>query len=419
MARRVGCRQDRVVVVIKDERDAVEMTGVEIVEVPGHLLFMTDAELLDRGRLRDGQLIDSAQPKPRKQLRVAMVGAWGIPCGIATYAEALWPEVGALVGDWCVFAEDNHGVGDSEHVKAGLWKRGQPMGDLLKALYDYNPDAVLIQHEYGLFPDARHWLSLMSRLKPLRPIVTMHSVYRHADKGICEASTPEMVVHSELAKQVLRDKGIDHKPIHVIKHGCGPVAAKRLYNLYRTPHRFMQFGFGFRYKNWEASIGAVALLKKELPDIFFTGLFSEGMFSMQEHDRYHAELLALSEKLGVADHIAIVRGYQSETSLDSFLGTNAVACFPYQNDPNHVVYGASGAARRAMQAGIPVVVSGVPHFADLGDVCPQADSASSLADHVKRLLTDPAARKAALESQLTFMRDHSWANQAKAYVDLL
>lgn len=418
MARRVGCRGERVVL-ITSGNNVLLGTECFTLDIPDHMAHLTDDELLERGRVVSGKLEDDSAVKPTKGLRVAMVGAWGIPCGIATYAEALWPEVGKLVGDWCVFAEENAGVGDSEHVKAGTWKRGQPMGKLVEALYAYKPDVVLIQHEYGLFPDARHWLSLMCRLKPLRPIVTMHSVYHHADKGICEAATPEMVVHSELAKQVLREKGIEHKPIHVINHGCGPVAKKRLHNLYKTPNRFMQFGFGFRYKNWEASIGAVALLKPELPDIFFTGLFSEGMFSMQEHDRYYAELMAMAAKLGVEEHIALIRGFQSEQSLDAFLGTNSVACFPYKNDLNHIVFGASGAARRAMQAAIPSIISNVPHFADLVGICPAADTAEELAGHVKRLLTKPEDRKAVLHRQEAFMRDHSWAKMAEAYVKLI
>lgn len=421
MARRVGCRGERVVVVVAEDSGRVDSAGdLVFLEVPAAVAHLSDEQLLDRGRVAfDGQLVDGSAPKPREKLRVAMVGAWGIPCGIATYAEALWPEVGKLVGDWCVFAEKQDGVHDGPNVRAGLWQRGEPLGELAEALAAWKPDAVLIQHEYGLFPDARHWLSFIARIRPLRPIVTMHSIYHHKDKGICEAVVPEIVVHSDLAKAVLREKGIVSQAIHVIKHGCGPVQQQRLYNLYRSKNRFMQFGFGFRYKNWEAAIGAVALLKPEMPDIFYTGLFSEGLFSKQEHDRYYAELMALAERLGVVENIALIRGYQSEQSLDAFLGTNALACFPYTADPNHIVYGASGAARRAMQAGIPVIVSGVPHFADLDGVCPRADAPDTLAAEVRRLLVDEGARSAALAAQAGFMASNSWERQAAAYVGLL
>lgn len=418
MARRVGCRGESVVLVTTGNNVLIGGQCFTI-DIPNHMLHLTDDELIARGKVVDGKLEDRMVPKPRKALRVAMIGAWGIPCGIATYAEALWPEVGALVGEWMVFAEENAGVADGPNVTASLWKRGQPMGKLADAVLAYKPDVVLIQHEYGLFPDARHWMSLMGRLSSLRTIVTMHSIYDHKDKGICEAAAPEMVVHSEVGKGVLRAKGIEHKTIHVIPHGCGPVVKNRLYNLYRTKHRFMQFGFGFRYKNWEASIGAVAILKEAYPDIFFTGLFSEGMFSKAEHDRYHAELMALAANVGVLEHIALIRGFQSEQTLDSYLGTNALAVFPYKNDPNHVVYGASGAARRAMQAGIPVIVSDVPHFADFKGVCPQAETDAQLAQAIDQLFKSEAACKDAVASQARFMADNSWANMAKAYVALI
>lgn len=417
MGRRVGHRDGEIVLVTSDPA-VVKMAGSEFVRVPKELDGLSDADIFAKCVVRDGVVVDKTAPRDPKSLRVAMVGAWGIPCGIATYAEALWPKMGAEVKEWVVYAEAQDGVVAGPNVVAGLWKRGESMGRLAAAIEEWRPDAVFIQHEYGIFPDARHWLSFLSRIGTFRPIVTLHSVYWHKDKTICEAPIPEIVVHSDLARDVLRKKGVTSR-IEVIHHGCGHPRKVRLFNLYRSKHAFMQIGFGFRYKNWEASIDAVAILKKKYPDVFFTGLFSEGLFSKREHDRYHAELMARAAHLSVRDHVAILRGYKSEEIVDAFLGTNQAAVFPYRNDPDHVVFGASGAARRAMEAQLPVIVSKVPHFADFGGVCPQVDTAEGLAEALDALFSSPKSREAAVAAQNAFLEHNSWENVAAAYLALV
>lgn len=417
MARRVGHREGEVVLVTQDTSLVGE--GVSFVSIPPALDAMSDHEIINRCLVRDGVLVDRQAKRDPAKLRVAMVGAWGIPCGIATYAESLWPPMGHRVAEWKVFAEKNENVVDGPHVAAGLWKRGESLQALAVALESYKPDVVFIQHEYGIFPDARHWLSFIARIKPLRPIVTLHSVYRHKDKTICEAAIPEIVVHSDIARSVLREKGINAK-ISVIPHGCGKPRRVQLYNLYRSPHTFMQFGFGFRYKAWDMPIVAASILKKKYKDVFFTGLFSEGMFSAREHDRYYRELMTLVDQHEVRDHVAIIRGYQSEGAIDSYLGTNQVAVFAYRNDPDHIVFGASGAARRAMEVGIPVIVSKVPHFADFAAAgTPQVETPEDLALHLEMLFDHPEMRSKAVEVQNSFLQSNSWENAAAAYLDLV
>lgn len=355
--------------------------------------------------------------KPLKELRVAFIGVWKIPCGISTYSEWLWAEQFAEFKEYKIFTE--YSDNPPEPNVLACWKRGQPLDGLISAIHEYNPDVVFIQHEYGIFPVARHWISLMAQLQKYRTIVTMHSVHHHKDKVICEAVIPEIIVHTEGAANILKNEKKVPSKVHVITHGGLPCSnPKKLYNLYHSPHTILQFGFGFKYKGWENSLAAVATLKEQYPDIFFTGLFSISPQSLAFHETYHAELMKFIGEKGIVPHVGLIKGYQSQETLESFIRVNNVAIFPYVDNPEHRVYGCSGAARLAMHYGIPTIVSNIPLFEDLEGVCPRVGSTEELCAEIRKMF-DPKQAKAQVERQSKFLADNSWQNAASKYLDLL
>jgi glycosyltransferase involved in cell wall biosynthesis len=383
----------------------------DLAGVPGDIL-MSDYEVWN------GRPVLKAAPKPPQDLRVALVGVYRIQCGISTYCESLFPEIGSGVRDYQVFAEDAEDAAELPNVTR-CWRRGQPLQRLVDQLIQYNPDVILIEHEYGLFPDARHWLAMMGQLQRFRTIVKLHSTYRHhPDKVICEAACNEIVVHTQEAAQVLAAKGLKAR-IHCIPHGSSPcVSRERFWNRYGSDHTLVQFGFGFHYKGWEQSLRAVAQLRQRYPDIFYTGLFSESPFSQVFHARYHQELEILIRQLGISEHVALIRGFQSDASIDSFLRTNQVAIFPYIDNGVHTVYGCSGAARVAMGAALPVVVSNVPLFADLEGVCPRVGTVDELCGAVEVLFSEPERRAQQVDRQARFLDETSWRAVAAQHLEV-
>lgn len=398
-----------------------------IVPVPEELAHVPSVELILHGRFKDGQIVYKRVKRPAKQLKLALVGNWKMKCGISTYSENLWPQVAKRVGDYKLFIENNASItgllnqfgADTIPVDKVLpcWKRGESLKDLIAAIKEYDPDIVWIQHEFGLWPNAAYWLSMMSQLSEFRVIVTMHSIFHHKDKTIVEAAIPEVVVHLQGALDVLKyEKRIPGK-VYVIPHGCDPCTNKeRLWNFYKSDHTFMQFGFGFRYKGWENSIKATAILKKKFSDIFFTGLFSESPHNSGEHQIYYNELMKLVEDLGVQENIALIRGFQSEETLDSYLRTNQATLFPYVSHPAHEVWGASGAARVAMAKALPVVTSSVNHFSDLPTI--KADSPEEIAAALEKLFTDSKAREAQVNRQIEYLDETTWEKIAARYICL-
>lgn len=403
-----------------------ECDGLEILQVPLELESLSTSDLILNCKIVNGVIKFKKQKRLAKDLKLALVGNWKMRCGIASYSENLWPEVVKHVGSFKLFIEENdlwtddiHNMGNlklSDNDISICWKRGTSSKKLIEELKEYDPDIIWIQHEFGLWPNATQWLSMMHQLSDFRVIVTQHSVFHHQDKTICEAAIPEIVTHLNGGYNVLvNEKQVPGK-VYVIPHGCFLPVKERLWNFYKSERTFLQFGFGFRYKGWENSIKAVAILKDKYPDVFFTGLFSESPYNKVEHQIYYNELMILIEELGIKENIAIIRGYQSDVTLDSFLKTNKATVFPYVSHPSHEVFGASGAARLAMSRCLPVITSSVNHFSDLNTI--KADTPEEIANQLDLIFSNHKARENQINIQNEYLENNSWEKIGLMYIDL-
>lgn len=419
----IGHRDGRIVLV---SDKPLTSTDFQVMELPVEFESYSSEQLILECQVRDQIVYSKSMKRNPSELKIAFVGNWKMSCGISTYSEKLWPEILGKAKDYRLFIEENSNpTQELDETKFGkldlakiipCWKRGENLGKLITAIKEFDPDIVFIQHEFGLFPVARYWLSLMTQLDRYRVVVTIHSTFHHADKTIVEAAIPELVVHLEGARKLLTEEKKIPGKVYVIPHGCDDFQPGKLWNFYRTPNTFIQAGFGFEYKGWGNSLKAVALLKDKYPDVYFTGLFSESDFNKAAHQLYYNELLKMIEELGIQDHAALIRGFQSDESLDSYLRTNSVAVFPYISQPKHEVWGASGAARLAMSKGLPVISSSVNHFSDLPTL--KADSPEAIADHLDRLFSSKTAKEQQVKRQAKYLKENSWANVAQKYLDL-
>lgn len=423
----VGAKKGGTVCVVSSSPIVLTDEAMSVVEVPDEHASAADSDLITDFKVSAGVLRQRRSKRPFSEMKLALVGNWKAQCGIATYSESLWPELARRAGDFRLFIERNDSPTGPTNVIGDVavepekvipcWSRGAPLSELARAIVDYDPDVVLIQHEFGIWPHAGHWLALMSQLGGHRVIVTMHSVFHHRDKAIVEAAIPEIVVHLDGAKRVLKEeKGVPGS-VYVIPHGCAPCDShERLWNFYKTQNTLLQAGFGFEYKGWKNSIKTTEILKREFPDVFFTGLFSESPFNKVGHQVYHDELMRYVEELGLQDNVAIIRGYQSDASLDSYMRTNRAVLFPYVSSPQHEVFGASGAARLAMSKGVPVVTTSVNHFSDIPTV--KADTPEDMAAALKQMFQNDLAWKAQVDRQLDYVAAHTWEKVAQLYIDL-
>jgi glycosyltransferase involved in cell wall biosynthesis len=410
----VACR-GRQIMFLSDFQGTAS-SGCDVVEwdMPSGL---TPQDVIRHYEVWRGAVVEKTAVKPKDRLRIALVGVYRIQCGISTYAEQLFPRLAELSGECRIFAERAEGAVEEGNVDR-CWTRGEPLAELSDRIADFDPDIVYVEHEFGIFPNARHWLSFVARMQDYSLFVKQHSIFYHKDKLVCEAAVPNIIVHTKIGKKVLLEKGVPSR-VTVIPHGCFPCTdTGRYWNMYHSPHTLVQFGFGFEYKGWDAALKAVALLKPEFPDVFYTGLFSESGFNRIMHQNYYNQLSELIQDLDIGQNVALIRGYQSDASLDAYLRTNQLAVFPYVMNGEHTVYGATGAARLAMAAGTPTITSGVPQFDDCEGVCPRPTTPEALALEIKALFESKEARAAQVERQNRWLSDNSWDNAAQKHMDL-
>jgi glycosyltransferase involved in cell wall biosynthesis len=400
----------------------------KIIELPKELEVLSNKELVLNYKIKDGKIVSIVGEKNIKNLKVALINNWKMQCGISTYAEFLYNDLIPHLNDYKLFIEKNsnptgplnklENIIIPEDRIVSCWERGKPLKKLILEVHKYNPDIVLIQHEFGIFPDAKYWLSLMSQLNKYRVIVIMHSTFHHQDKTVFEASCQEIIVHLSGAKELLeKEKQISAK-IHVVPHGCpNKIDKEKLWNSYRSKHTILSVGFGFRYKLWEQTIEATALLKNKYSDIFFTALFSESPYNKIEHQLYFNDLQKLISELGVEDHVGIIRGFQSENVVSTFLKMNSVLAFPYTNDPQHDMFGASGSARFCMSHNIPTISSNINHFSDLPTI--KVNDVKSMAETIDKLFSDITLVNDQLKKQEIYLNENSWKKTAEKFINIL
>ncbi len=423
MARFVGVKNGQIHL-ISDTK--FHHAGMEAIELPAELDSVESQELIENYQFKNNQIVLKHQRGKAKDLRIALVSNWKMHCGIAIYSEKLWAHVVPHIKDFKLFVERQEFTGPTNTIKditfsedkvVACWERGESLLELVSELKQYDPDIIWIQHEFGIFPNARYWLAMLTQLNDYRIIVTMHSVFHHKDKTIIEAPIPEIIVHLEGARDVLKnEKGVPGK-IYTVPHGCDPCTDRnKLWNFYKSEQTFLQFGFGFRYKGWENSIRATAILKEKYPDVFFTGLFSESKGNKVEHQLYYNELISLIKELKLEDNIALIKSYQSDETLNSYIRTNQASVFPYIQHPAHEVFGASGAARYVMAKGVPVITSSGNHFSDLPTI--KADSPEDIAYELDLLFSDWKLRDKQINDQLEYINKNSWENVAQLHLKI-
>jgi glycosyltransferase involved in cell wall biosynthesis len=360
------------------------------------------------------------KPKEKAELKVAVICNWGQSCGISTYTnfllEALRPKISQLK----IFSEFGCKTDDSDVVEC--WKRGQNMSAAIKQVLDWGPDFILIQHEFGIFPKATHFLSMLQMIDDIPYAVVLHSVYEHLDKSVCTSAIRNIIVHTQDAKETLIRTG-NSSAIHVVHHGCVPMnEGGELWNIFQTPYCIVQFGFGFFYKGVDMAIDAISLLKKnhgeKYNDIFYCYLCSENEKTRNIQNEYYNFLSDKIEKLGLSDNVAIIRKYQTDEALSSYLRTCKMAIFPYITDPTNTVFGASGAIRIAMAHSIPVIASKSHLFDDLEGVLPRISNAEELATEIDQIFSDDQYKKQILDNSRQFVEVYNWDAMADRYLDV-
>lgn len=374
-------------------------------------------------------VLDTPYNTTSDQLRIAVICNWDSECGIATYTKYLVDAIASKIGRGAIkiFSEKTARESlDTDYDVSYCWTRGETMRPAIKEIIDWKPSVVSVQHEYGIFPKTSYWLQTLQMLENayIPYVVTMHSVYEHLDKTVGSSAMKHIICHSETGRGCLSRLG--HKNmdgVYVVPHGCVQIDDENrgeLWNTWQTDYPIVQFGFGFSYKGIEMALEAISILKnkhgQKYNNIFYTYFCSDNEHTKNVTSAFIKKLNNDIERLGVENNVAIIRGFQSEQSLNNCIRTSRLVIFPYKTDPKNVVYGASGAVRIAMANGVPVIASSSHMFDDLSGVVPRPDHAQRLADEIDRVFSDGAYRQGILDRSSQYIKENHWDITADRYL---
>ena len=288
------------------------------------------------------------------------------------------------------------------------WRRQHRIDARSSASFANTYDAVLLQHEFGIYPgdDGVGVLDFLEHLDV--PVVTvLHTIVsdpstrqRRIVDELGERSET-LIVHSSTARErLLRLHDFDHREIKVIPHG----ASSRIglsQPLHRTVPSMLTWGLIGPGKGIEHGIIAIALLRGR-------GIDVEYVISGATHpnvlrdagDGYRHSLVALSRQLGVEDLIRFDAHYRSREEQDQIIRSASVVLLPYDSREQVT----SGVLVEALASGKPIISTAFPHAKELRDCGGIAlvdhQRPDEIADAAQRILGDPGVHEV--------MRSASW-----------
>ena len=372
---------------------------------------------------------------------LALIGNY-VPrrCGIATFttdlAEALALESRAQDGDIIAVAmtDIQEGYAYPERVKFSVSAHVQ--ADYLRAAEFVNTthhDAVILQHEYGIFGGeaGAHILHLVKTLRsPL--ITTLHTVLlRPSDsqKRILlelAACSQYVVVMSRKAARILQDVyGVPPEKVQLIHHGIpdlplqSPDTMKA--KLGFEGHKVvLTFGLLSPNKGVEVMIRAMPDIVSEHPDAIYVVLGeTHPQVRREQGEDYRLKLQYTAKELGVEGHVWFYNQFVDLRDLVEYLLASDIYVTPYSY-PEQIT---SGTLAYSIGAGNAVVSTPYWYAEELlgdgrGCLVPFGSS-GDMSQAIRRLLSNEAEREAMRTAAYQFSRPMIWQEVARSYLELV
>ena len=346
-------------------------------------------------------------------------------CGIATFAAALTKGL------------ESHGV-DVVHVDAGVGGEPNPLAacalgaadtsDVTEAAAVLNGcDAVVVQHEYGIYPgiDGSGVLDVVEVLDgPV--VVTAHTVLSRPSPNqhrilveLCDAADVVVVMTEVARHRLMNTYAVPSDRVVVIPHG----AALSVSNASRsasvaTGRRLLTWGLLGPGKGIEWAIEAFARLELVDPAVQYVVAGATHPNVKAEHgERYRHSLIEQTARLGVDDRIVFDDRYRSVGELTDLIVSSDLVVLPYDS----VDQVTSGVLVDAVAAGRPVVATAFPHAVELlasgaGLVVPQRDP-GALCQAITTVLEDPDRAAAMAAESRRLAPSLAWPAVARGYLD--
>lgn len=280
---------------------------------------------------------------------VALIGSY-VPrrCGIATFTKDLRDSVANLGVETLVLAMDDVAEGYEYPNEVKFQLRAFQRADYVTAADVLNinqVDALIVQHEYGIYggPDGWYVLDLMNSAR-MPIITTLHTVLTEPSEGQAQVMlelaklSERLVVMSHFAAQVLQEVyEVPRRQIAVIPHGIpdvpfvDPVFYKDQFGL-EGRKVMLTFGLMSPGKGIEYAIQALPKIRERHPDLVYVVLGATHPHVLKkEGNAYRNSLERLADKLGVRDQVVFHNRFVTLEELCGYIGAADLYVTPYLN----------------------------------------------------------------------------------------
>ena len=287
-------------------------------------------------------------------------------CGLATFTSNLSAAITAPESGWSsvVVRIMDRAEADVHEEVVAQWITGDRASLSRAVAAIESSDAVVLQHEYGLFggPDGQDVLELIEAVRvPL--VAVLHTVLldptlhqRHILDQVMEAASLTVVQSGAARRRLIAVHGADAEQVVVVPHGAtanfvGPV----LPDIERPA--VLTWGLLGPGKGIEHGISAVALLQRRSPaPVYVVAGQTHPKVVAAQGEHYRHQLQDQSRALGVADRVCFDSSYRDWESLRALVRSVDVVLLPY--DSRDQV--SSGVLVEAIASGKPVVADAIP-----------------------------------------------------------
>jgi glycosyltransferase involved in cell wall biosynthesis len=296
-----------------------------------------------------------------------------------------------------------------------------------------NFDAVIVQHEFGIFggKDGIHIIQLLKRLR-IPVITTLHTVLDNPTENQRKVIN-ELSLYSQRLVSISR-KGIEllqsvygipqSKCVH-IHHGVHQYITKDVKDLRKklgVEHKkvLLTFGLLSRNKSIEVVINALPEVIRKHPDVVYIVLGATHPHVLkQEGEDYRLNLIRLVNKLNLENNVIFINRFVTNDELFSFLELCDIYLIPYLGEKQI----SSGTLIYTMGAARPIISTPFWYakemLADERGVLFDFKNSVQLAEKINDLLDNEEKRKTIALNAFNLARQCYWPKIAKQYHNLV
>ena len=277
-------------------------------------------------------------------------------------------------------------------------------------------DAVVVQHEYGIYggPDGEQVLTVLEQLT-VPVIVVLHTVLvdptphqREVLERVLAAADAVVTMTPTARRRLLQGYPADPARVTLIPHGAADNRLPPVDPLARPARpTILTWGLLGPGKGIEWAVDALAELRELEPEPRYLVVGQTHPRVLErDGESYRHELIRRAGRRGVDHMVEFDDRYLSLAALGQIVAGADIVILPYDSREQVT----SGVLVEALAAGKPVIATGFPHAVELlgggtGLLVPHGD-AGAMAAALRRVLTEPGlatrlgAEAAALAPQL-------------------